>query len=463
LRTPAIRELIKVNLQADPQQTRQVAEALLRGDTELTLSLAHNIPDRINALTQVLAELTNLLESLPPPLRGALSAQLAEKVDGQALAQELSRLCKLARAHLREDAEARARMMQVLVQVAHALLRESAGAHQQDGRALAEPLAALFLDLLGAGLDFGLVRQGAVSLADSTDQVMPEVLRRVVGDPVILANLVEVLPPLLNTLVGLSGEAIKGVAMPAEVLASTLFNLIQKVDTARLGRLVNGLCVTIQQIHEGSAVLGRHEPRFRAVYTRFVEQLLSEVDREDVARAAMVLAEDAETVLLALGDILLRDPDILPLALGATRQSLGSVMRGAAGAMERLTQLPPQQVEKIARELSAEDTARDAASLINAATKLALEVLRVKPDIAAASLESFWCELDRARVGRVAESLFIPLLKLSAEKLARDPDLRRALAAPLMESVREMLWQSFRELPHKVRATILARLSSRGG
>jgi len=288
-----------------------------------------------------------------------------------------------------------------------------------------------FYNQLLQSLDSGVLRKGIVAYADSQTLMMEELVDRIIPDAVFLANVMGIIPPLVNDVLRLLARAFSSLEMPPEILASAVFNILSDVDTEHLGGVVNGLTAAVKDLHEGNLLLGRDEPRFKAVFTRFAEDLLAHVDKEQAALAMVALAEDTETMLAASGDLLYRDPDLLNLLAAAAIASTHAVMRGATDALTRLAQLPDDTVSLLATEIAESLEPQNAAKLLNAFLAFRLRLLENRPDIPSGFLEDFTAALDSDLLWRVALRVSASLLQVNLGEIEKSATNNKGLMAAM--------------------------------
>jgi hypothetical protein len=411
LRTPAFRELLRINLRGDWEVgAAELAEALLSEDPEVALAAATSLPRAINALARALAQAGRAADRFTPALLRAYAAQLLAELDTEALAEVGAVYLGILRRLLIEDDEARA-----------ALLRWAAGRINSLARGAAQTLEAaeqlppeqallsareIAVHLLGS-MDFGLLRRTAEAASRESLRRAPALLDEALGDPALLANLLELGPPLINTAVGLTAAGLEAVKLPPEVLASGVLNLLRELDTARLAALVDGVSRTIQSLHAGSLLLGRHEPRLRVVLAELVDELSARVDHDAAAGALLALAEDAQTALQVLAAATVRDPRLLSRAVATGLDCARALSRGMADALETLDRLPDAALDELGQAL--ERGPNDATPrLVNAAVKL-VERLLARGDDLPDLPGPLQASVDREALGRLAARFSIPL------------------------------------------------------
>lgn len=283
--------------------------------------------------------------------------------------------------------------------------------NEENPRIFAEGSIDFFNQLLDS-LDSGVLRKGIVAYADSETLLMEEVIDRLMPDAVFLANVIGIMPPVINDVLRLLARAFSSLEMPPEILASALFNILSDIDTEQLGSVINGLTAVTKDLHEGNLLLGRDEPRFKAVFTNFAEDLLAHVDKEQAALAVVALAEDAETMFAATGDLLYKDPELLNLFTAASMASLHAIMRGMTDAFARLSQLPDASMAALTTEIAESLEPQTAAKLVNALLAFRLRLLENKPDIPARFVDDFMAALDTDLFWKVSLRVFASLLQV---------------------------------------------------
>ena len=288
--------------------------------------------------------------------------------------------------------------------------------NEEDPRIFAEGSMEFFNQMLDS-LDSGVLRKGVVAYADSETLLMEELIDRVIPDAVLLANVIGIIPPVINDVLRLLARAFSALEMPPEILASAVFNILSDLDTKSLGSVINGLTAVVKDMHEGNLLLGRDEPRFKAVFTNFSEDLLAHVDKKQAALAAVALAEDTETILAATGNLLYKDPELLVLCTAASLASLHALMRGATDAVARLVQLPDDSISALTAEIADSLEPQNAAKLVNALLAFRLRLSENQPDIPAGFVEDFMAALDVDLFWHVSFTVFSSLLDVDMAKV----------------------------------------------
>jgi hypothetical protein len=383
LATPAVRELLRLHLGAPGRGGEAGGErgeggergggsgpalvrAVLRADPELWLGLGSAGPALVDEVTQSLVALGREIARLPAPLVDAYLQELAAQIQREPL-RELPRVWAplLGRAlpgALDLVFEGVAGSAEALGSLPSAQRSEALGAwsHGMDARRAAAALNAvceLVLTLrrdapevtaaapgvdweaLLAELDFGRLRQAVVHLSSRGRAAAEPLVARVLADPVALANLVGILPALLNDGLGLLQLGLARLDLPDEVLASAVFNLLGALDVGAAARLLGDAARTVDTLHRGSATLGLEEPAFVAVFSELLDDLLDQLDARAVARAVVALGEDADVVARVLARRLAGRPELATLGVQTGMQLADQALQTLLGVIRELEQL----------------------------------------------------------------------------------------------------------------------------
>jgi len=415
LRTPAVRELLRDRLREG--EPSGIADVLWE-DPDLTLGAVAATPAQVNRLAGASLDIAQRLDAMPDPVLREFVTELVADVDGAQLAEALTVYGRLIRRVGTDDLPA----------------------------ALQQRLDEV---------DFGRVRASVEEAADGAGETLGELAAHLAADPVALSNLLCVIPPVLNALLRIAGSALAAAEVPREIKASALFSLIDGVDPRYLGATLDGVASTIVEIHEGSQILGKDEPRFVDVVDRLCQGLLDHSDPEQLARAVVALAEDVETTLGVWGDLLQRDPHLAAIVLSAHAAVVHAVMRGAAQALERAGELPDETIDAMADVIERQMEPRSGGRLVNATTALGARILQRRPELATrfgreladstdgvGALRLIWAvaepailSLDAEQLERSVERALLRGLSIARER----PDLLRAVVRPVVKVARGAL------------------------
>jgi hypothetical protein len=357
----AVERLVEVT---GDEEITGFSEELFGKDSDFTEKLLALIPQLFNAYFLLSQGLAGALSDMDEDKRREAFIALQSGLKGELVGEAINASCR------------------TMIQI-----------NEENPRVFAEGSIDFFNQILDS-LDSGVLRKGIVAYADSETLLMEEVIDKVMPDAVFLANVMGIIPPIINDLLRLLARAFSSLEMPPEILASAIFNTLSDVDTEQLGSVINGLTAVVKDLHEGNLLLGRDEPRFKAVFTHLAEDLLAHVDKEQAALAVVALAEDTETMFAATGDLLYKDPELLNLFTAASLASLHAIMRGMTDAFARLAQLPDASMAALTTEIAESLEPQNAAKLLNAILAFRLRLLENKPDIPARFVDDFMAALD---------------------------------------------------------------------
>ncbi len=450
LRTPAFRELIRIQLDgADGATGRQLVRNLVEEDVQLPLELAACSPGALNATISAALELGRHLSGLPEPLLQAYIEGILAELDADAARQLplawgplLVRSLPFATAVLTEATERLARSLEELDPARRAELVAElvAGLDAARAGAALNALSVLVLrmhedasDALGDravvgkildAIDFGKLRKASAAVSGLGREVGLAALEHGLDDPVVLANTVIAITPLINDLLSLAAGLADGLDLPDEILAAAALRLVGDLDGKALGRIASGVATAINGIHAGSLTLGATEPAIRVTAAELLDQVLDNVDGVALARAAVALGEDGETLATVLADWIRRDPTVLRAWAATSAQAGAPVVRGVISVLREINALDDATLAVTVGAFASSVEPREVARLVDELAGLARRVQVQHPD--APLLSEVLAELDLRRLGAVAATLTGQL----AGSSAAHPQLREALAPP---------------------------------
>ncbi|MEW5784533.1 MAG: hypothetical protein AB1767_05555 [Bacillota bacterium] len=425
LRTPAVKDLLAINLQdSNPETARELVKAMLWSDSVFSFGMLGQLPRGLNFLVVFLDELGRQLQNLPPHLLREFAAAMGRTLDTESL-KALPRVYAPLLATLAgEDLATRQRLLDPaalgeLITSLFEWLGRAAGKDPEKMR-LSEARKSRFLAETIRATDFGKIRRAITRQAEANYPVTESVVTAIVSDPLIFANLINILPPLLNNLLKGTSSALAQIDYPPEILASAVFNLLGDLETEELGEIINNASRFINKLHEGSAVLGREEPRFRPVLQSFLEKALHRVDETEAARALLALGEDIETLLCVAADTVVEKPELAAKVFSALLLGFNANLHGVTYLLEQLNELPPHLYQHMAAELDNKDFNK-IGKLINNLVKLANRVLLEKPALVGNALNAYLASYNQKLArepGQVRKSFSHYLTHLDPEELS---------------------------------------------
>ncbi len=402
LRTPAVKDLLAISLEdSDPETAREMVKTMLWSDAVFSFGTLGQLPRMLNFVITFLDELGRQLQNVPPHLLREFVAEMSRTVDTESLKALPRAYAPLLKTLAGEDAATRKRLLDGLDPAAlgelitslFAWLGRAAGEDPETIRLSRERKSRFFEETIRAA-DFGKIRSAITRQAEANYPVTESVVTAVVSDPVIFANLINILPPLLNNVLKGTANALARIDFPPEILASAVFNLLSDLEAEELGKIVNNLSRFINTLHEGSAVLGREEPRFRPVLQSFLEKALQSVDETEAAGALLALGEDLEVILCVAADTAAEKPELLKNLFSALLLGFNANLRGLTYLLEQFNQLDPHLYAHIAQELDKKDF-NEIGKVLNNLVKLTNRVLSENPTLVENALSALYRSLDK--------------------------------------------------------------------
>ena len=272
--------------------------------------------------------------------------------------------------------------------------------------------------------DFGKIREAVDAGLDFWTGLTCKSFDMVADNPVVIANLVGMLPPVVNSLVKVLSYSLGKLDMPPEILASALFNLLLALDTGEIGRTITSASKMINDLHEGNIVLGRDEPRFKAVMSELAEGILENTDVEEASRAVVALGEDLEVAVGSMMDLLNRNPELLVAGVSTWVSLHNIVARMASGVLGELGQLPDETLSRMGDEIAGKLDAGEVWRAVNSMLALTGRFMEANPDLLRGVVADTLSTMDRDQLGTVLREAFREVGLAVKEDLG----IRKALA-----------------------------------
>jgi hypothetical protein len=395
LKTPAFREIIKNHFDAaDPAAARELVRAAMFADPNFSLSVLAESPKRINFLVEGLVELGKQLANLPPKMADEFVANIADDLDAERFS-ELPRIWLPLLIHMVvSNPKALKKCFSIETNLVNAWAKAVPAAFA-DNPDMPDTVGAA-LATATDDIDFGEVREAVEAITASFTIAFKPPLEKAVQNPIVLANLVGMLPPLLNMEIELLGHALTNIEMPPEIVASAMFNTISALDAEGLGRALSATATLINQIHHGNYMLGGGEPRFQAVLTEFTDRLLSTLDPAEAAKATVALAEDAETLSRVFADAIRTRPELAVIAAQTLVGAKTALLSAAAELIEEFSDLPEETVSQIVQSFKDPSTQQAAGRVVTAMAGLVGRLDKNDPELIAELLSGTFSGADTA-------------------------------------------------------------------
>jgi hypothetical protein len=214
---------------------------------------------------------------------------------------------------------------------------------------LAEELFPV-IDAALSGTDFGKARESVIALLDYWTSVTAKVIEDALENPVIVANIVGMVPPLVNSLIKVLSAILSNLELPPEILASAIFNVLSALDAEELGRALSLLSERINQLHAGNLILGGDEPRARAVTSDIARRLFDNLDADAFTDMLVALGEDAEVIAGALVELISRDPELTDAVARALVGLTNSATRIMSNALNEAANWPVEVLARLGKD-----------------------------------------------------------------------------------------------------------------
>jgi len=366
-------------------------ELAFKGDPELareTIEQAYNVE---MAYVSAIKALCEYLDGLSPEERSAVLEKHIETVDGSAFASATNTWSELVmKVH-----DERPDLAEATFPAVDAIFRET---------------------------DFGKVREALTALLDYCTAYMTHAIAMMMENPVVIANIVGVVPPIANSLIKIISVTLEETKLPPEILASALFNTLGALDAEELGRMLTTASKMAIDLHAGNYILGHEEPRFRAVFMDFMKRVLDNVDNEATTGAAVALAEDLEVIAGVLVELIARDPEMVVLTSRMATSIQNVLVRVIANGLTEAVAWPDELLVRVAGEMAEAETV-EIGRAIDSAVTLALRLREADPNLHRKLLADALQGLD---VGRLELLMSAAVTDVKAAMLA-DPGVRGAL------------------------------------
>lgn len=206
------------------------------------------------------------------------------------------------------------------------------------------------IDAALSGTDFGKARESVIALLDYWTSVTAKVIEDALDNPVIVANIVGMVPPLVNSLIKVLSAILSNLELPPEILASAIFNVLSALDAEELGRALSLLSQRINELHAGNLILGGDEPRARAVTGDIARRLFDNLDADVFADMLVALGEDAEIIAGVLVEHISRDPELTDSVARALVGLTNSITRIMSSALNEAANWPPEVLARLGKE-----------------------------------------------------------------------------------------------------------------
>lgn len=363
IRTPAFKEFLMLHLRdVNPDNAREVVKAAIWEDVVFTMSALGATPQMVNWLVEALVELGVQLNSFTLDILRDFMVKLGQDLDIERLRSLPAAYAPLVNELLLEDRAA----LDGLITGLGAVAEEMAQAGERAWRKIWNTA------------DFGKIRVGLSAHLEGRR----EELRGEAGlfNPVAISNLLGVVPPLANYALRVLTRTLQALNLPAEILANAVFQLLEDVDMAEVGGLVDALATFVSALHRGNLVLGRDEPRFKEVLGRVSRDIVDKVDGEAFKDMLVALKEDGAVIGSVLAEYAYATPEVTAQVVRGVYLALGAALHATAETMRRLSELPSGAVGATVESFEEAVDPRDLARVVNYFAAFASKEFEADPE-----------------------------------------------------------------------------------
>ncbi len=421
LRTPGFKELLLIHLRdVNPENAAELVRAFLWEDVAFSMSVLGASPSLVNWVVELLLELGKQLNNFTLDILRDFIARMGKDLDTERLKELPSAYAPLVNQLLLEDREALDALIAGIGAVAERMMQAGERIWRK----------------IWNTADFGKIRVGLTAHLEERRAELegePGIL-----NPVAVSNLLGVVPPLANYLLRVITRTLQSLNLPAEILANAVFQLLEDMDMAEMGGLVNALAGLVTALHRGNLVLGRDEPRFKAVLERVSRELVDNVDGEALREMLVALKEDGAVIGQVLSGYVYATPESTARTARALYLAVGALLRSAAEQMRRFSDLPPEAVAAMDAYFEEAVDPRDLARVLNYNAVLLNKAFDARPDLLGSFLGKLLAGLDTEALAEAGKKMALqardaaladPTLKAALEPEAIGERINAALAA----------------------------------
>ncbi len=406
MRSPGFKELVNLHLRGiDPKSARELVRAFLWEDVGFSMGVLGVSPKLLNWLVEALIELGVQLNNFTKDILRDFLVRMGKDLDVERMKALPGAYAPILNDLLLEDREALDGLIAGLGSLTESMMKAMGPA----------------LKKVANTADFGKVRVGLTQHFERRREELSG--EPPTFNPVVLSNLLGVVPPLTNYLLRALTRALQGLNLPSEILANATFQLLEDIDQAELGGLVNALCDLVISLHRGNLLLGRDEPRFKQVLERVSRQLLDNVDAERFKEAALALGEDGKVIGQVVSGYLFATPESTARVTRAMYVAVNAALRAAADFFRRFAELPPETVRELVAYYRETVNPQELARLLNYNAVILNKTCDVAPDLVKETVGSLFSALDREELARAGRSLALQ----AVEAVLADPAVDAAL------------------------------------
>jgi len=406
IRTPGFQQLLLMHLRdIDPDNASELVRAALWEDVAFTMSVLGASPKLVNWLAEALIELGVQLNNFTTDILHDFLVQIGRDLDVERLKEVPGAYAPLVNELLLEDRAALDGLIAGLGSITESAMR----AGEETWRKIWNTA------------DFGKIRVG---ITEHLEERRAE-LEGEVGliNPVAISNMLGVVPSLTNFILRVLTRTLEALNLPAEILANAVFQLLEDIDKAELGGLVNALAGLLNALHRGNIVLGRDEPRFKEVFGRVTRDVVDNVDGEAFKDMLVSLKEDGAVIGSVLSEYVYATPDATVQVVKWLYAAVGVSLHTAAETFRRFSELPEEAIGAIVDAYEEAVDMKELGRIINYGAVYANKMYEARPGEMTRHIGTLLASLDTEELAAAGKTA---LLELKDVVLA-DPTVSAAI------------------------------------
>ncbi|MEW6553693.1 MAG: hypothetical protein AB1384_05350 [Actinomycetota bacterium] len=415
IRTPGFKELLLIHLRdINPDNAGELVKASLWEDVAFSMSVLGASPKMVNWITEALIELGVQLNNFTLDILRDFLVKLGQDLDIEKLRSLPDAYAPLVNQLLLEDRKALDGLIAGLGVIAGEMMQ----AGERTWRKIWNTA------------DFGKIRVGLTAHLEGRR----EELQGEAGlfNPVAISNLLGVVPPLANFTLRVTTRALQALNLPAEILANAVFQLLEDIDMAETGGLVNALAGFVNALHRGNLVLGRDEPRFKEVFSRVSRDLVENVDGEAFKNMLLALKDDGAVIGSVISDYVYATPEATAQVVRGVYLAVGAGLRATAETFRRFSEMPEEAIGAFIDSYEEAIDMREVARIINYGAVYMNKVFEARPGELARHTGRMLAGLDTEELVAAGKTA---ALQVAGAALA-DPTIKAAMEP---EAVGEMI------------------------
>ena len=406
IRTPGFKELLLIHLRdINPENARELVKTAIWEDVAFTMSVLGASPDLVNWLSEALVELGIQLNNFTVDILRDFLVQLGRDLDVEKLRAVPIAYAPLVNELLLEDREA----LDGLIAGLGIIADEMARAAERTWRKIWNTA------------DFGKIRVGMTEhlegrMAELEDE--PGIF-----NPVAISNLFGIVPPLTDFMLRVLTRTLQALNLPGEILANAVFQLLEDIDKRELGGLVNALADVVNALHKGNLLLGRDEPRLKAVLERVSGDVVENVDGEKFKQMLIALKDDGAVIGGVISDYVFATPDSVVQVVRGLYLAVSAALRGVGETYRRFSELPPEALGAMVDAYQEAFDMRALHQVVNYNAVLFNKVCEVRPDMVGTTLGKVLEGLDTEEMSQAGKTVALQV----KDAVLADPTISAAL------------------------------------